>query len=225
VLCWNYRGYGLSEGTPNYRNLQSDILLLHEWLKTELRVTGPIGVYGRSLGGIAACHLAQARQLDLVIIDRSFSSLNEMAREISQQLYWLYKVANLDNRNDNSGSYLQKEQYKVCLVEPDDQVVTHPASLVYGNAKRIELPSCLTKKETKLLAKAIHSVFEIEDALFVVCNHEAKRFMRENPRLRVNKGDTKEEVFCTVRYDKRSTKAVIDKARTYLSSRQKFIQQ
>jgi len=40
-------------------------------------VEGKIGVYGRSLGGIATCHLAQ--QVDMVIVDRSFSNLNEVA--------------------------------------------------------------------------------------------------------------------------------------------------
>lgn len=71
----------------------------------------------------------------------------------------------------------------------------------------------------------MRNLFEVEDALFVICNHEAKRFMLENPRLRVNKQDQEGEVHCTVRYDKRSTKAVINKARSFLSSRHKFQQE
>ena len=37
---------------------------------------GKFGVYGRSMGGIATCHLA--KYVDMVIVDRSFSSLNEV---------------------------------------------------------------------------------------------------------------------------------------------------
>jgi hypothetical protein len=37
---------------------------------------GKIGIYGRSLGGIAACHLA--KYLDVSFVDRSFSDLEEV---------------------------------------------------------------------------------------------------------------------------------------------------
>ena len=40
-------------------------------------MTGKLGVYGRSLGGIATTHLAQ--YVDMVIVDRSFSDLYEVA--------------------------------------------------------------------------------------------------------------------------------------------------
>ena len=40
-------------------------------------IRGKIGVYGRSLGGIPACHLSA--YVDMVIIDRSFGNLYEVA--------------------------------------------------------------------------------------------------------------------------------------------------
>jgi hypothetical protein len=40
-------------------------------------VTGKIGVYGRSLGGIPSSQLTH--KVDLAIIDRTFSSLKSMA--------------------------------------------------------------------------------------------------------------------------------------------------
>ena len=43
----------------------------------ELGLTGKMGVYGRSLGGLATTHLAQF--VDMVIVDRSFSNLYEVA--------------------------------------------------------------------------------------------------------------------------------------------------
>ena len=58
VFVWNYRGYGLSTGTPTPSNLQSDIDLILKYLKTDLNISGKIGVYGRSLGGIPSSHLS-----------------------------------------------------------------------------------------------------------------------------------------------------------------------
>ena len=38
---------------------------------------GKIGVYGRSLGGIAATHIS--RYVDMAIVDRSFANLHDVA--------------------------------------------------------------------------------------------------------------------------------------------------
>jgi len=48
-----------------------------KFLVERLQVKGQIGVYGRSIGGIAATHLAAKFPdlVDLLIVDRSFSSL------------------------------------------------------------------------------------------------------------------------------------------------------
>jgi len=42
-----------------------------------MNLTGKIGIYGRSLGGIPSSHLTP--RVDLVIVDRSFSSFDSMA--------------------------------------------------------------------------------------------------------------------------------------------------
>lgn len=50
--------------------------VLSESLKV-LRLKGKIGVYGRSIGGITACHLAAQYNdlIELLIVDRSMSEL------------------------------------------------------------------------------------------------------------------------------------------------------
>jgi len=45
-------------------------------MRVQLGLRGKIGIYGRSLGGIASAHLAQF--VDMVIVDRSFSSFDEV---------------------------------------------------------------------------------------------------------------------------------------------------
>lgn len=58
VFVWNYRGYGLSTGSPSPSNLKKDVDSVFDYLRTEIKLNGKIGVYGRSLGGIPSSHLA-----------------------------------------------------------------------------------------------------------------------------------------------------------------------
>lgn len=57
-LC-SYRGYGHSQGSPNQRGLQLDAQAALEHLLSRDDInTDAIVVYGRSLGGAVAMHLA-----------------------------------------------------------------------------------------------------------------------------------------------------------------------
>jgi len=58
VFVWNYRGYGDSTGKVNFRNMQTDAVLVVQHLRKELKFSN-IGVHGISLGGIVACYLAR----------------------------------------------------------------------------------------------------------------------------------------------------------------------
>ena len=78
VFVWNYRAYGRSKGKPTPENLKSDVDEVYEFLRSpKIGFKGLIGIYGRSLGGIPASHLA--RKIDMAIIDRSFGSLEAIA--------------------------------------------------------------------------------------------------------------------------------------------------
>jgi pimeloyl-ACP methyl ester carboxylesterase len=68
-VCWNYRGYGESSqgwfdySSPVKAKLDAERVLAS--LVSELQLKGKIGVYGRSIGGISATHLA-AKYNDLI---------------------------------------------------------------------------------------------------------------------------------------------------------------
>jgi len=88
VLVWNYRGYGLTKpkkcwsswkNVPSPGNFKKDSEALMHYLRNQIGVRGKIGVYGRSLGGIATSHLASLA--DMVIVDRSFSTLHDVAEQ------------------------------------------------------------------------------------------------------------------------------------------------
>jgi len=57
VVTWNYRGYGRSQGKPTPDNFKQDIDAILDYMKNKVKLTGKIGVYGRSLGGVATSYI------------------------------------------------------------------------------------------------------------------------------------------------------------------------
>ncbi|PTU31343.1 alpha/beta hydrolase [Stenotrophobium rhamnosiphilum] len=93
VLALDYRGYGTSEGIQTIDDVHQDAEAALAWLVAQPREkTGPIIVYGQSLGGSIATYLV-ARSLlrskvSALIIDSAFSSYRRIARE-KLSLFWL----------------------------------------------------------------------------------------------------------------------------------------
>mmetsp|Transcript_58950 Transcript_58950/g.140729 ORF Transcript_58950/g.140729 Transcript_58950/m.140729 type:complete len:882 (+) Transcript_58950:108-2753(+) len=128
VFLFNYSGFGRSTGHPTPRNLGADGDAVIEFLKR--RGVTHIGVHGRSIGGIAACHLAP-RHPDVVrilIADRTFSTLDRVAKFTFGE--WAAKGLMLSwTWADNLQSFCQARCYKVMLCDPKDQTIPDLASL------------------------------------------------------------------------------------------------
>jgi fermentation-respiration switch protein FrsA (DUF1100 family) len=84
VLLLEYRGYGLSEGTPSeagvYADARAGLAHLVEVRGVPERRTV---LFGRSLGGAVAVDLARDRPLAGVILESTFTSLPDMARRVA----------------------------------------------------------------------------------------------------------------------------------------------
>lgn len=83
VLLLDYRGYGLSEGRPSERGVYADARAALAHLQGE-RGFPPerIVVFGRSLGGAVAVELAAGRPLAGLILESTFTSVSDMARDV-----------------------------------------------------------------------------------------------------------------------------------------------
>lgn len=90
VLILDYRGYGRSEGRPSEAGLYRDARAAWDHL-VEVRGVAPsdIVLFGRSLGGAVAAQLASQAQPGALILESTFSSARDMAREIYPILSWL----------------------------------------------------------------------------------------------------------------------------------------
>lgn len=84
VITWNYRGYGestisfLDFSTPSKAKRDAEKVLAESMRVLQLK--GQIGVFGRSIGGITACHLAGKYNdlVKLLVIDRSLDELKHI---------------------------------------------------------------------------------------------------------------------------------------------------
>ena len=101
VLLADYRGYGQSDGPfPSERQVYEDAEAMWTYLTT-VRGVDPrrLYIYGHSLGGAVAIHLA-VRHPDAagLIAESTFTSMGDMAR----RQYWMFPVdALLDQRFDS----------------------------------------------------------------------------------------------------------------------------
>ena len=83
VFILDYRGYGLSEGKPAEKGLYLDAEAGYAYLHTREDVDRErIAVFGRSLGGAVAVDLCSRKNCHQLILESTFSSTADMARQI-----------------------------------------------------------------------------------------------------------------------------------------------
>lgn len=131
---------------PSPEAFQTDAEAVLAYLRTTIGVKGKIGVYGRSLGGIATTHLT--KYVDMVIADRSFGNLHEVARTkfFGQVSVDLFRFATGGWRASSDKDILctmrdprygcqPKPCYKVITCDKNDEIIDVHASLMATAAK------------------------------------------------------------------------------------------
>jgi fermentation-respiration switch protein FrsA (DUF1100 family) len=87
VLLFDYRGFGQSRGKPTEKAILADAEAASAWLAQRMQTSqDQLLLYGRSLGGGVAIHLASRHQARGLILDRTFSSAVELA---ARRFWWL----------------------------------------------------------------------------------------------------------------------------------------
>jgi len=83
TLIFDYRGYGSSEGKPTERGTYLDAEAAWRFLTGEKGIAPDnIVIYGRSLGGAVAAHLAADVAPAALVVDSSFTSVPDRASEM-----------------------------------------------------------------------------------------------------------------------------------------------
>ena len=122
VFIFDYRGYGSSHGRPSEIGTYMDADAAWIYL-TESRNVDPrnIVVFGRSLGGAVAANLASERSVGGIIVESSFTSINDLGSEI----YPFLPVRLLSRFKYNTLEKIKKVKCPKLLVHSrDDEMIS-----------------------------------------------------------------------------------------------------
>lgn len=104
-MAWNYRGYGATPGSPTPYNIKTDGESMIKFMLDYLGLQGNFGVYGRSMGGVVATHLASKfpDKIKLLLADRTFGNLKTVAKRkfLGAGSSLLYNVISVKWETDN----------------------------------------------------------------------------------------------------------------------------
>ncbi|KAI9206486.1 Alpha/Beta hydrolase protein [Polychytrium aggregatum] len=92
IVMLSYRGYGKSEGKPDETGLKTDSYCALDFIKQHpLLKSTRVVLYGQSLGGAVAVHLASKRSPDIagLIIENTFLSLPKLIPHLMPMLRYL----------------------------------------------------------------------------------------------------------------------------------------
>lgn len=193
VLIWNCRGYGQSQQSkltpnqdPNQQKIDAERVL--QFLVNRIQVKGQIGVYGRSIGGIAASHLTgQFPELISVFIgDRTMGDfeqlvVNRYASGKQFMLKFYYFLGCKWSANNVSSLMKNKSCYKIITFDQNDDVVDIYSSIHHG----LSAKCCTIEYNNDDWRQFYHTLFQVyllEDQLLEVLGHndDAKERIRNH---------------------------------------------
>lgn len=82
LLAFDYRGYGRSEGEPSEAGTYTDAATAHAWLRARGFAPEHILVWGESLGGGIASHVAASQPVGGLALQSTFTSISDIGAEL-----------------------------------------------------------------------------------------------------------------------------------------------
>jgi pimeloyl-ACP methyl ester carboxylesterase len=82
LLLIDYHGYGKSGGRPHEAGLYADGRAALRWLEDNGVPAADTLIFGKSLGGAVACHVARGLEVKGLILESTFTSLASVARNL-----------------------------------------------------------------------------------------------------------------------------------------------
>ena len=140
-MCWNYRNYGGSEGTPDPYSSFKDGEEILKFILDDIYMGEPakLGCYGRSLGGIFATDLAAKHPefIDFLLVDRSLGSLDKISESrfkgpLTTSLFNYFSRGWVANSYENFYNF---KGFKVVAQDPNDLVIDQFCALNSNVAK------------------------------------------------------------------------------------------
>src|SRR4030067_1878909 len=147
VLALDYRGYGVSEGTPSLAGMQLDIdAAMRSLLARKERDANRIVIFGQSIGGALAIHYAAhgayRARVRAVVADSAFSDYRQITREklagffLTWPVQWLpWLTINKDYSPAASVAALSPVPLLLIHGDRDAVIPLHHSRKMYESAK------------------------------------------------------------------------------------------
>jgi fermentation-respiration switch protein FrsA (DUF1100 family) len=120
VLLFDYRGYGQSTGIPDERGTYEDARAVWDHLTSNARMSpSRIVVFGESLGGAIAAHLAKDVTPAALIVTSAFTSVPELA----SKFYWYLPVRLLARIHFPTADYIERVRAPVLIIHSRDDEI------------------------------------------------------------------------------------------------------
>ncbi|MDX2196432.1 MAG: alpha/beta hydrolase [Cytophagales bacterium] len=123
VICFDYRGYGASDGTPSEQGLYKDGVAVYNYLKSTQNVADSnIVLYGYSLGSGVATEMATRFPAKALILEGAYLSVPD----VGQELYPFIPV-NLvaQNKFDNKLKITKITKPVLFIHSPEDKQIPY----------------------------------------------------------------------------------------------------
>ncbi|CAD8106330.1 unnamed protein product [Paramecium primaurelia] len=134
VIVWNYRQYGQSTGQINPKALLSDANTIVNYFKEHFNIMR-FGIQGYSLGGSIAGEVALLNNLDFLIVDRTFSSIGQIASKcFSSRIRMLFNIIT-DWDKPYYMNYWNYRGHKLIVQDSKDEVIPYVAQLQVAVAR------------------------------------------------------------------------------------------
>jgi len=135
VMLIEYPGYAGAAGKPSYDTMRHMAVAAYDFLIQQPEVdASTIVAYGRSLGGGAACLLAESRPLAALVLESTFSTLKQLVGEMK------YPSAFLKDRYDNVGIVAAMSIPVFIYHGTEDELIgVHHADALHNAARNSEL--------------------------------------------------------------------------------------
>ncbi|CAK69073.1 unnamed protein product (macronuclear) [Paramecium tetraurelia] len=134
VIVWNYRQYGQSTGQLHPKALLSDANTIVNYFREHFNIMR-FGIQGYSLGGSIAGEVALLNNLDFLIVDRTFSSLGQVASKcFSSRIRMLLNIIT-DWDKPQYMNYWNYRGHKLIVQDSKDEIIPYVAQLQVAVAR------------------------------------------------------------------------------------------
>jgi hypothetical protein len=217
VILWNYRGYGLSKGSPFIRDLVKDGVCILKYYKEKYSLNKII-LHGESIGGCIAIQICKHLQVDFLLADRTFGNLSDVVRfNYGIFSYYLFKLLRIPDIN-NTEIFLKFPNHKLITFDPHDSIIADYISLKSAVASSFILKSpvipglsfyknhwkkldyILTSKQFSDFSSSLQN-FKKKFSLYEKDNEKFKNFVKTEDPEEVLKKDlprTLEGILCSI---------------------------